>query len=453
MKKIKLLKNFLQRITLFVAIAVFSVTGAFAQLTWGTDQTLTGDVWEDVTLTNNITITVPSGNAYINGIIRGGYSITKAGGGTLVFTAENTYANSTTINEGRLMIYSNRGLGNASSAVSVASGASLGFGGGYYSDITFTRGITGAGGVEIRCRRVTFSGTMAYTGTTDIYSLGELILTSTGTITNSMVYMDRGGVFTIQGDKTIAGLQEIYTNNISSSIINLGGTLTINQLSNGRFDGSISGTGGITKTGAGRLSLSGVNTYTGATTISAGRLFIFAEGTIESSSSVTMSGSGSLELGDGSDKTIRNLSGSSSANPAISLPYANKLTIIQTTNENFAGIIAGVGNLIKAGSGTLTLLSENTYTSATMIEGGTLALGATGSIEESKGVILSGSGRLSIAGNKTIKGLAGVSSANPAISLGSYTLTVNQTTAGDFSGIIGGTGGGITKTGSGTLTL
>jgi autotransporter-associated beta strand protein len=110
-----------------------------------------------------------------------------------------------------------------------------------------------------------------------------------------------------------------------------------------------SNAGALIKTGVGTLTLSGVNTYTGGTTIS----------------------QGTLALGDGGT------GGSLSTNSAI--VNNGNLTVNQsdavTQGTDFSGrAITGSGSLTKIGSGTLTLSATNTYTGATSVSNGVLQL-------------------------------------------------------------------------------
>src|SRR3546814_19677359 len=51
-----------------------------------------------------------------------------------------------------------------------------------------------------------------------------------------------------------------------------GGMLTVNAMTAQSFGGAITGTGGLTKLGAGALTLTGASTYSGATIIGGGKL-------------------------------------------------------------------------------------------------------------------------------------------------------------------------------------
>ncbi|MBW7894308.1 MAG: autotransporter-associated beta strand repeat-containing protein, partial [Opitutaceae bacterium] len=180
------------------------------------------------------------------------------------------------------------------------------------------------------------------------------------------------------------------------------------------FSGIISGDGGLEKTGTGTLSLSGANTYSGGTTVTAGTL-----------QGDTTSLQGNI------------------ANEAL-------LVFDQAGSGTYAGVVSGTGNLLKSGAGTLTLSGTNTYTGATTIDTGTLQLGAANALGDSTAVTVNASGSLALnAANETVGSIAG----SGAINLGSYILTSGGTDASTtFSGIISGSGG-LEKSGAGTLTL
>src|SRR5207302_647478 len=100
------------------------------------------------------------------------------------------------------------------------------------------------------------------------------------------------------------------------------------------YSGILGGGGSLLKIGAGTLTLTNANTYTGATTISAGI----------------------LQLGNGG--TTGSLSSSSTITDNSNLTINRSNTVTQGTD--FSGsAISGTGSLTKTGSGSLILNAAN----------------------------------------------------------------------------------------------
>ncbi|WP_425511859.1 autotransporter outer membrane beta-barrel domain-containing protein [Xanthomonas arboricola] len=148
-------------------------------------------------------------------------------------------------------------------------------------------------------------------------------------------------------------------------------TLAFNQVADGVFTGSITGTGNVIKDGAGALLLNGANGYTGGTTITAGTL-----------------------IGD-----TTSLQGDIANNAA--------LVFNQNTGGVYAGTLSGTGSLQKAGTGALQLLGPNTYTGGTVISAGSLIGNTTslqGNIVDNATLVFDQAGDGTFAGNVTGSG-------------------------------------------------
>lgn len=145
-------------------------------------------------------------------------------------------------------------------------------------------------------------------------------------------------------------------------------------------NGQMAGYTGLTKTGAGLVTLLTTNSYTGATLITAGTLALGAPGAIPGgpgAGNVTVNGT--LDVA-GFSPTLNNLSGSGIVDNQT-VGGSPVLTVASTASALFSGAIqnaTGALGLNLAGSGTLTLTGTNTYGGPTVITGGTLQLGAGG---------------------------------------------------------------------------
>ncbi len=204
---------------------------------------------------------------------------------------------------------------------------------------------------------------------------------------------------------------------------------------------TISGTGGIAKTGAATLILdNAANSYSGATTISEGILQVYGGGAIGDLSAVTLAdvqtnaneGSVRTTLSLNDSETIGSLAGGGATGGNVIL-NGNTLTVGgNDSSTSYGGVIAGsatgatqvvslgtgspytpagyiyapepvlgAGSLVKTGAGTLTLTGANLYSEATTISAGAvLANNTSGSatgtsaVQVQAGASLGGSGAI-----------------------------------------------------------
>lgn len=254
---------------------------------------------------------------------------------------------------------------------------------------------------------------------------------------------------------------------------------------------------GVTKTGAGTWVLSGANSYTGLTTVSAGTLALSGNNAA-ASGGVTLAagqlninhanalGSGALTIGGG---TIDNTSGGAIVNAgnnsqawngnfafagsnsldlgtgAVTIA-ADRTVTVSANNLTVGGVIGGGAfALYKAGSGTLTLTGNNTYSGWTQVTGGTLKIGSNGALG-TKGVIIGAGATLDLNGqnfttvlpsNGSTVGDITNSSATAATFASAFNSTAGTSSTmsgtGDmtFTGIYSGSY--LTKNGNNTVTF
>lgn len=229
----------------------------------------------------------------------------------------------------------------------------------------------GNGAIDTNGFDATFSGTLTSSGALTKKGAGTLLLS---------------GINNYSGGTTVnAGILRGNTDGVQGNIVN-NASVIFDQAIDGEYSGNMSGSGQLTKLGAGTLLLSGANNYIGGTTVSTGTL----QGT-------TTSLQGDI------------------VNNAI-------VTFDQSFDGTYAGNLSGSGEVVKSGAGTLIFTGTNNYSDGTSILAGELQ-GNTNNLQG-------------------------------AIDINIFTLTFNQQTQGSFTGILSGNSSAtLNKTGVGTLNF
>ena len=207
----------------------------------------------------------------------------------------------------------------------------------------------------------------------------------------------------------------------------------------GAISSAIAGLGVLTASG-GTLTLSGLNTYSGVTTIDSGA--VLAAGVADTfSAGSAVTDNGELDLGS-TDQTIAALNSTNTAALVGSFSGSGTGPAVLTINNggSFAGVVedgsAGAATALTLAGGTLTLTGDNLYTGATTISG-TLVLSGSGSIADSSDVVDDGTFDISA----TTSGASIVTlSGDGTVGLGTETLTLSDAST-TFSGAIDGSGG------------
>lgn len=197
-----------------------------------------------------------TGTTTFSAAVSGNGSLTKSGGsGTTILTGANTYTGGTTVGAGIL-------LGNTTSL---------------QGNITNNAGVT-----FNQAGNGTYAGTMTGTGILAKSGVGTVVLTGANNYSGG-TNVTNG---TLQGNTT--SLQGNITNNAA---------VIFDQAATGAYAGAMSGTGSLTKTGAGNLVLTGVNGYNGATAVNAGTLSVngsIANSAVNVNNGGTLGGSGTV---------------------------------------------------------------------------------------------------------------------------------------------------------------
>jgi autotransporter-associated beta strand protein len=269
------------------------------------------------------------------------------------------------------------------------------------------------GGTQLGYSTVSFSGTVNFnnpyafgTGPITLWNKGTggaLVLEGTApvTITNA-VSVASGTTNNIVGNA--AGLTFSGDWSLGANLLALGtGASAANQTI---ISGVVSGSAGLKVFNAGTLVLSGINTYSGTTTINSPAVLM-------------VGGAGQLGSGSYSGAIVNN----------------GIFNYNSSAAQTLSGNISGTGQLKKNNSSVLIVSGANNYTGSTTISAGTLALGTGGSIGASAVTVASGASIANLTGTtRTIgasttlgSGALGLFTATGPATLGKISVTGNLT--------------------------
>jgi len=307
------------------------------------------------------------------------------------------------------------------------------------------------------------SGANSYSGATTV-NAGTLALTGGNAVLDSgAVSLNSGGTLSIGGSESIGSVNGAG-NVLLNANLNLGGTN-----SNSAISGSISGTGELQKAGTGTLTLSGSNSFTGDLRFDAGTILVGNNNGLGANgvgavvirwdgSGQTLAASGStgyivaralniyndLSLGQSSTNT-----GSLNFSGAIAIgDEANQTRTITTaagTSHTLSGAVSGLRGFVKAGSGSLVLSGNNTYSGGTAINAGTLQIGHANGLGTS-GNVTFGGGTLQYGSGITSDISSRIKNSGSAVVIDTNSQNITYSSAIDSTNT-----SGLTKTGAGTL--
>ena len=266
---------------------------------------------------------------------------------------------------------------------------------------------------------------------------------------------------TIQGSVVLAGNGRFsnYSGNGGGGLLIITGdvtggatgalTLEGTNTDNNRISGNIAdGTAplAVTKDEAGMWILSGNNTYTGTTRISAGTLVLENGSAIKDTGAVSLDNVAGVALKlNNANETIGSLSGGGALGGNVNLTNFTLTTGGDDTSTTYAGVISGAGGaLTKIGNGTLTLTGINTYAGLTTVTAGELDLNTAGTAIAGSLTVNGGTAKLLAASQIA-------ATKNLVVSSGTFDIqTFNQTLAGVqmTGGNITGSTGVLTSTGA-----
>jgi autotransporter-associated beta strand protein len=372
-----------------------------------------------------------SNDSTLSNSISGAGSLTKIGSGTLIIGSSNSYTGNTLINGGVLSLENTDALGSV---------GTLSFAGGTLQFTTdnatdYSSRLSSSGNqaiaLDTNYETVTFATGISGAGTTlDKLGFGTLILAGDNTFSGPTTI----SVGTLRiGDGSTTG-------SLAGDVVN-NGSLVFNRSDAVTYAGNISGLGSLETIGAGRVELSGVNSFLGGTKIDGGVLAV--------GSADALGNSGTISFGGG---TLQYTAANTTDYSGRFSSVAGQAYSIDTNGQavTFAQDLASSGgSLAKFGVGSLTLSGSNDLSGGVAINDGLLILGGADALGSSSSTIAFGGGVLEFTDSNNVDYSGRFSTADNQV----FRINTAGATPVVFNSGITSSGGSLEKSGAGTLTL
>jgi len=305
------------------------------------------------------------------------------------------------------------------------------------SAVTIDNVISGGGSVtKAGVGTLTLTGANTYTGGTTL-NAGTLSISADANLGNAAggITFNGASILQVTGSFTTA----------RAVVLNANATVEVTTGQNFTMDGTITGAGGLAKSGSGTLTLTGTNFYTGGTTISAGTVSVSSDANLGNAGSALTFNNATIVggAGTGADAVLRTTATFSSARNLAFTNGGGRIETDSGTTLTLTGAITTTGSasFIKQGAGTLVLTGDSSasYVGRTWVNDGTLRI--------------EGGGKL---GNTVNAGQAYISNGATAIvtGVGSSWETAGQMRVGEHgSGTLRIEAGGTVRSGSGAGTV
>jgi len=382
------------------------------------------------TMTGNMTMTINAGTLTFGGAIgqSAAAGITKAGLGTLALRGANNYTGTTTINAGTLLLDMSAGASLPSgaavtwSAGSQAGGQLLvkGAAGGSTQTLanpTFNSGSnrltfdTSVGGTTLT---VGSTWTRNNSSTLNISLSGAgAVLTSAPTTTNSIIVGSNGAFATVTDAAGVVGFATVNAGNVER----YGGATPLAAASNASTTNFVTKVGDADYAGNTLTLAAGTHIWNTLQLDTSGGAGVLDLG----GTTPTFTARGVLMTG-GNDFTVQNgqLGGTSTE------------LVVHHYGTGTLTVNSKLGGLTKAGPGAMILSSANTYTTATLVNAGTLSL--TGTLGNSAVTVAGGVLNLQSVGaisqnTLSVVGAGTLNETQPNAISGGAALTVNNALA------------------------